>query len=61
MGRKCEAPKGEAFMPGTSAAELSEMGKRTDNGMDTYRYIVMSMRKRGMEIKEIADSLSLPH
>lgn len=61
MGRKCVAPKGEAFLPGTSAAELSEMGRRADNGTDAYRYMAMSMRKRGMEIKDIAASLDLPH
>ena len=38
MTRKDEAPKGEAFLPGTSAAELREMAKRADNGIDSIRY-----------------------
>ena len=44
MARKAEAPKGEAFLPGTSAAELREMAKRADNGIDSIRYMAMYMR-----------------
>lgn len=61
MGRKGEAPKGEAFLPGTSAKGLREKCRRADNGMDAIRYMAMSMRKRGMELGEIAAALDTSH
>lgn len=61
MARKAEAPKGEAFLPCTSAAELRKMAKRADNGIDSIRYMAMYMRKCGREIKEISDIIGSPH
>ena len=61
MAQKAEAPKGGAFLPGTSAADLRKMAKRADNGIDSIMYLAMYMRKRGREIKEISDIIGSPH
>lgn len=36
-------------------------GKRTDNGIDAYKYLAMSMRKKGMELNEISAAFGIPH
>ena len=61
MARNAEAPKGGAFLPGTSAAELRKMAKRADNGIDSIMYMAMYMRKCGREITEISDNIGFPH
>ena len=57
--REAEAPKGKAFLPGTSATTLRKMAKDADNGNDALRYIAMFQRKIGMEYDDIARSLGI--
>ena len=55
MARKAEAPKGEAFLPGTNAAELREMAKRAGGCIGPIRCMAMYEEKR----HEIKRSLTL--
>ena len=55
MGRKSGVPEGDAFLPGTTAAELKRLARREMDGKSSRKYLAAMHRKMGRSNLEIAE------
>ena len=54
MGRKSRVPEGNAFLPGTTAAELKRLAQREMDAKSSQKYLAAMHRKMGKSNQEIA-------
>ena len=55
MGRKSRVPTGDAFLPGTTTAELKRLARREVDAKSSRKYLAAMHRKMGRSNHEIAE------
>ena len=55
MGRKSRVPEADAFLPGTTAAELRRLAQREMDAKSSRKYLAAMHRKMGRSNQEIAE------
>ena len=57
MGRKSGVPEGDAFLPGTTAAELKRLARRETDAKSSQKYLAAMHRKMGKSNQDIAEHI----